>query len=248
MGILRLQSLAETLGGFAQDPVTALTVGATIISAGAGAIGQHNQGVAAQQQADYQAQISGLQGQIAQKNAAAQQQELEYEAGQARTQAGQERAASQQKEIIQQRQTAIGESRARALAAAGGGLALDPSVVNIMGDLQTEGDYRAATDKYQGEDAARGLEDTASLKTYQGKLAKAGGDQQAAIQDASASMYRTSGANSAKAGNLNAFSTIISGAGNSATMYDKYSTGNIADGFSAGNSFISSANDPKWVT
>src|SRR3990167_9093005 len=72
--------------------------------------------------------------------------------------AGQERAAAQRGAIEQQRQGRLVGSRAQAIAAASGGGALDPSIVNLMGDLGSEADFPAAPALYTGEDRARSLE------------------------------------------------------------------------------------------
>lgn len=224
MAILKLQRMIESMGGFCRDPgtLTVLSVGASILGGITGAASSAAAGKSAQANADYQAQIAGLQGEISQKNATAQQNELNYEAANATQEAGEQRAAAQQKEIQTNKQTALAQSRARTLAAAGGGGG-DPSVVDIMGDLETEGNYNAGIDKFEGEDAARGLEDTAAEKTYEGKLVKAGGSQQAAIYDATANLDEAAGAQDAQAGFLKATSNIFSGAGGaSQTLLQRY--------------------------
>ena len=83
--------------------------------------------------------------------------------------AGQERAASQRGAVEQRRQGRLVGSRAQAFAAASGGGALDPTVVNLLGDLGNEADFRAATALYQGEDAARGREYSAVLQRAAGQ-------------------------------------------------------------------------------
>src|SRR3990167_6406689 len=83
--------------------------------------------------------------------------------------AGQERAAAQRAAIEQRRQGRFVGSRAQAIAAASGGGALDPSIVNLMGDLGSEADFRAATALYQGEDRARSLEYGAVLQRATGQ-------------------------------------------------------------------------------
>ena len=97
--------------------------------------------------------------------------------------AGQERAASQRGAVEQRRQGRLVGSRAQAFAAASGGGALDPTVVNLLGDLGNEADFRAATALYQGEDAARGREYSAVLQRaagqgdlYAGEVARRSGE------------------------------------------------------------------------
>ena len=154
------------------DPLTiAMMVGSTVMSA----IGQRNAGIAAQQEANYRAQ-------------------------QADINAGQERASAQRGMIEELRQMRIAQSRGQAVAAASGAGALDPSVMDIMGDLETEGRYRASTVKYEGEERARDLETGAVLARYEGRQAK-------------------------KAGKLKAISTLMGGATDLYSKYDAKSGG-----------------------
>jgi hypothetical protein len=85
--------------------------------------------------------------------------------------AGEERATAQRSAMEQRRQGRLLESRARALAAASGGGATDPTVTNILGDIEYEADYRALTASYEGETMAHGLE-------YAAVLERAGADGQ----------------------------------------------------------------------
>lgn len=82
-------------------------------------------------------------------------------------QAGQERAASQRAAIAQRKQGNLVSSRARAVAAASGGGALDPTVMDIMSGIEGEADYRTALALYEGDERAKGLE-------YGGVLQRAG--------------------------------------------------------------------------
>ena len=128
------------------------------------------------------------------------QQESNFRAKQGEINAGQERASAQRQMIEDLRRTRIAQSRGQAVAAASGAGALDPSVMDIMGDLETEGRYRAATSGYEGEERARDLETGAVLARYEGKNAK-------------------------KAGNIKAISTLMSGATDLYTKYDGGSYG-----------------------
>lgn len=124
-------------------------------------------------------------------------QEANYRAKQDEINAGQERASAQRRMIEDLRQMRLTQSRTQAVAAASGAGALDPSVMDIMGDLETEGRYRAAVSGYEGEERARDLETSAVLSRYSGKQAK-------------------------KAGNIKAISTLMSGA---TDLYSKYDGG-----------------------
>ena len=126
--------------------------------------------------------------------------------------AGQERAAAQRAAIEQRRQGRFVGSRAQAIAAASGGGALDPSIVNLMGDLGSEADFRAATALYQGEDRARSLEYGAVLQRATGQ-----GDIYAG------EVARRSGIAAQNRSYLTAAGTVASGVGK---MYDRYPPSN----------------------
>lgn len=130
-------------------------------------------------------------GQAADQMGKAQQQGLEHQAEQMRVNAGQERAASQRDMIIKRKQATLVQSRAQAVAAASGGGTLDASIVDIMGDLEAEGDYGVNLAQYHGEERARDLESGAQMKVFEGGLA------------------RTAGKNAKKASRLAAVSTVI---------------------------------------
>jgi hypothetical protein len=98
-----------------------------------------------------------------------------FQAKQMEQQAGQERAASQREAIEERRKARFAESRALAVSAASGAGASDPTVLDIMGDLESEGEYRALTALFNGEERARGLEMGASAKRYEGATAKRSG-------------------------------------------------------------------------
>lgn len=87
------------------------------------------------------------------------------DASQLRSMAGQDRASSQRAAFEERRRAKLAESRVRAVAAASGAGATDPTVLNIMGDLSAEGEYRALTRMYEGETEAQS-------KEYQAKQIK----------------------------------------------------------------------------
>lgn len=138
------------------DPATAITaakVASTVLSVGSTVMGyfsQRNAGIAAKQEADYRA------AQLDQR-------------------AGQERATAQRQAMIERRRGALAKSRAQALAAAGGGGALDPSVADIMGDLEGESELNALNALYVGEERARDDESAAVLERYSGQQKKKAG-------------------------------------------------------------------------
>lgn len=118
------------------------------------------------------------------------------EAAQLEYQAGQHRAASQRQAEEQRRQARLANSRLQAVAGGGGG---DVSVVNLAADLAGEGELRALTSIYEGEDRAIGMELQADSRRKAGKAAKT-------------------------AGYLNAVSSVFSG---SKGMFEKYGSGGV---------------------
>lgn len=100
---------------------------------------------------------------------------LKGEAKQLDANAGLERAMSQREAMEERRQARLLNSRALAVAAASGGGADDPTVVNIMADIEGEGEYRALTALFNGEASARGLENQARAKRVSARNAKIGG-------------------------------------------------------------------------
>ena len=96
----------------------------------------------------------------------AMQREAGAEARQYEVAAGQARAAAQRGAAEERRKARLVQSRARAVAEGG---ASDVGVVNTMADIAAEGEYRALTALYEGEERARGYEDTAAARRYSGR-------------------------------------------------------------------------------
>ena len=137
--------------------------------------------------------------------------------------AGQERAAAQRGAIEQQRQGRLVGSRAQAISAASGGGALDPSIVNLMGDLGSEADFRAATALYQGEDTARGLEYSAVLQRAAGQ-----GDLYAG------EVYRRAGEAARNRSYLSAAGNVVGAAGKMYGMGSMSPSNTLASGGGTG--------------
>lgn len=95
----------------------------------------------------------------------------EFKAAQLEQDAGQQQAAAQRAAREERRRARFAQSRALALAAASGG-ASDPGVIDIISDLAAEGEYRALTDIYQGEEAARKLRMGAAGARFQGEASE----------------------------------------------------------------------------
>jgi hypothetical protein len=147
------------------DPVTMMMIGSTVLSAG----GQYRAG----KTEDKRAKI---------------------EARQMEAQAKEEFAASQRAGFEQERQGALKASRMLALAAASGGGASDPTIVNLMANLAGETQYRKSVELYEGGERAKDLRYQGQVRRYEGKEAK-------------------------RAGKLGAFTTLLSGG---TSLYSKY--------------------------
>lgn len=162
------------------DPLTIAAIGGTILS-GAGAISSAN---AAESRAEQQAQI------------------MEAEAKQRERMAGQERASMSREIVEKQRNKERVMSRAQTVNAASGTGSLDQSFIEIVSDLEREGEYRKDVARYEGESRARDLEFGADINKYeassqraQGKAAKRAGYLKAAgsVLEGGASMYKKYG-------------------------------------------------------
>lgn len=116
---------------------------------------------------------------------------LRSQANQLEAQAGLTRATSQREAMNDRRNAELVGSRGLALAAASGGGADDPTVVNMLADIAGEGEYRALTALYNGDQEALGMEAQAKANrkgakaTKTAALFKAGGT----ILSAGESMY-----------------------------------------------------------
>jgi len=110
-----------------------------------------------------------------------QQAARQYEAAQLRVNAGQSIAASQRAAEEQRRQGMLVQSRAIALAAAGGGGVTDPGIITVLSRNAGEIAYRSAVALYEGEDKARSLNAEAAAREYSGEMAaEAGRDRKKA--------------------------------------------------------------------
>lgn len=102
-----------------------------------------------------------------------------FEAAQLTQQAGESRAGAQRAALEHRRNTRLAQSTLQARAAASGGGATDPGVLDLSADIAERGEYQSLMEMYRGENRARGLEDQAAATRAGGKWAK-----KAAIFDA----------------------------------------------------------------
>lgn len=114
-------------------------------------------------------------------------------------------AAAQRSALSQERVANFVESRAKAVAAASGAGASDPSVVNLISRISAEGALRSLTSIYEGEERARKLRISGDMAERYGvqqgegysMIAQAGGIKAASSAAAGASsLYAKYGAKS----------------------------------------------------
>jgi hypothetical protein len=129
----------------------------------------------------------------------------QFEAGQMEHNAKEARAASQRDAMEQRRRAEVAQSRALAVAAASGAGALDPTVIDLIGDIEAEGDLNARTALYAGEERGKGMEAQAGARRYEGAQAR-------------------------KAANMKSASTILSSASSFAGAFGGNSK-SLADGY-----------------
>lgn len=146
--------------------------------------------------------LGGLDKASAQEDIGARKRQLAgMEASQLRENAKLSVAAGIQESMEQQRQGRLAASRTLALAAASGGGASDPTVMNIIANLSGQATYQAMTALYEGQERARLMEKQAVMTEYGGTLQEASAKSQA------------------KADRFGAFSTAAKDA---ISMYQKY--------------------------
>ena len=96
----------------------------------------------------------------------------DFQAEQLRQNAGQAQASAQRTAYDASRQTDYANSRALAVAAASGGGASDPTVVNLIARNAGEGAYRQAVALYGGDEKARLDNMQADAKEFEGANAE----------------------------------------------------------------------------
>ncbi len=133
-----------------------------------------------------------------------QRQGAELEAQQFEVNAKNAIGASQVGAYEQERQGTIAASRALAVAAASGGGASDPTIVNLMARMAGESHYNAMAALYQGQEQARVMTNQAAVARYGGAVSEYASNQ------------------AASAAKFSALTTALTGAG---SLYGKYGKG-----------------------
>lgn len=98
-----------------------------------------------------------------------------------RLDANQAQVEGQQQAIAERRRAKLLRSRALAVAgASGAGISGDPTVENILEDIETQGELNALTAMWEGDSMARGLRVRAKATRKSGREAKRAGYLEAA--------------------------------------------------------------------
>lgn len=150
----------------------------------------------------------------------------DFEAAQLDVNAGQAIAAAQREAMEQERQARVYASRALAVGAATGS-ATDPTVMNVIADIEGVGALRKATALYQGEEKARQLRMGADVRRLEGDIALEGGEL-------TSRAYKTAAFGTAIGGGGSLFAKYGIGGPNKKPLdtsgaLDRYDLGNVAD-------------------
>lgn len=137
-------------------------------------------------------------GKAAEQAGMATQQSMNFRAKQEEMAAQESRAAAQKIALEKRHEGKLAQSTLQARAAAGGGGADDPTILNLSEDIAGRTEYLSLMEMYKGENRARGLEDQAIGSRMTGDAAFAEGQMKK------------------KAAKLSAIGTIIGGAGSMA--------------------------------
>jgi hypothetical protein len=133
------------------------------------------------------------QGDAAVKAAERRKQAAEFEAQQLDINAGQAVAASQRTAYFEDQKGDLMLSRLKALSAASGAGATDPTVLNLQAGLMQQKAYNLASALYGGEDKARSMRMEASSKRYQADLGLADAEETKSASKLSAAASLLSG-------------------------------------------------------
>lgn len=151
----------------------------------------------------------------------------EFEADQLEYQAGQEIASSQRAALEERRKARILESRAIAVAAASGGAVDDPTIQDILADIQEQGEYRALTVLFEGKTRSFGLELQAEAREFEAKQARRAGEIARETGFIASRDLVKAGKRRAIGGTLTTAGELI---GSGVSLYGKYGGGKSSGG------------------
>ena len=126
---------------------------------------------------------------------------MEFRALQEEQAANESRAGGQRLALEKGREARFLQSKLQASAAASGGGATDPGILDLTGDIAARGEYESLFEMFKGENRARGLEDQAMGSRMTGEALLAEGEAKR------------------RASRLSALGTIL---GSGGSMYGQY--------------------------
>ena len=177
---------------------------------------------AKQQQAIYNMQAQQAQV-VAERNALIMEDQAKYEAAQMEAQGKSEQATAQRAAIEERRRKRVVQSKAQMLSASSGAGALDPGALDIVGDLEGEGEYNALAALYSGESAASALRSGATLRRYEGtegaKMTRYGGLAEAQLLKYQGDVARSQGKMQASQARMSAYGSLAKGATSLSSKY-----------------------------
>jgi hypothetical protein len=139
----------------------------------------------------------------AEDQAASQSTALQAKAAADRMQANQEAAVAQRQAIDDRRKTQLVQSQLQARAAAGGGSAVDPSILTLSQGIAGQGEYNALSKLAAGETSGAAL------------------DYQATLDEAQAARYRRAGDIAANAALFSGLGTLSSNVARSPLLFPR---------------------------
>ena len=104
----------------------------------------------------------------------------EYQAQQREKEANAAQAEAQREAIIEKRKAKNLMSRARAVAGASGAGSSDPTVTNLLANIETQGELNALNALYSGNTAASGYRTGAAMARREGRASRTAGYMNAA--------------------------------------------------------------------
>lgn len=209
--------------------LTALSVGMQVFSAISAIQGGNAQAAAIKAAGRDQQAIANYQANLATREGVVRQNEAKYRADQNKVLAGQNRASAQRAAIEQKRKGRAAQSKATAMAAAGGGTVAD--VYGTIAGIGAESEYAKMVSLFEGEDAARGLESQAALDIYSGEEAVRTAKANAAGLRMGGQMAmntaNTEASTAKRAGYQSAISSVASAGGSLMGKYSPSGSGGI---------------------
>ena len=109
------------------------------------------------------------------KQGEAQQQAAKYQAKQEQAAAGQAAAIAEREAAVKQQKGDVLQSRLRAVAAASGAGATDPTVLDLSSQLDANTEYDVASSLYEGQSRSLAFQNQARMTRYEGQQAATAG-------------------------------------------------------------------------